>query len=260
MEDASVIPSGMGSYDDLLTGIRSMADKHGSAESLAKFLGVNPNLISRWINRERSPRFDALGPVLDKLGAKIVFPGDDSVSTVHELVFREPKIVGVEEFDGKDASVKPVEDNYLAVPMVNQDVAAGTGRIPFHKVTDWVVVFRHDPGIVNRSNLVAVRVGKDQRSMVPHIHPGDILLVDKNDNVPDPEGKIMLVIDPEEGEAIKRVSWRHRAGDDELTFYSDNAAENPPRTYRLREEYGANEWSRAIAGRVVWAWSDMTKK
>ncbi len=96
--------------------------------------------------------------------------------------------------------------------------------------------------------------------MMPPINPGDILLIDKADYKPEPEGKIMLVIDPDGGEAIKRVSWRRRKGDDQITFYSDNAQEYPPVTYHLKEDYDANEWPRALAGRVVWAWSDMTKR
>jgi hypothetical protein len=45
----------------------------------------------------------------------------------------------------------------------------------------------------------------------------------------------------------------------ELVFYSDNSREFPPRTFRLGRDY-EGDLTRAIAGRVIWAWSDMSHK
>jgi hypothetical protein len=54
--------------------------------------------------------------------------------------------------------------------------------------------------------------------------------------------------------AVSRVD-----SDTEFVFYSDNSREYPPQTYRLKRDYGGDP-TRAIVGRVVWAWSDMTRK
>ncbi len=35
--------------------------------------------------------------------------------------------------------------------------------------------------------------------MVPTLHPGDIVLVDRAEKAPDPPGKIMLVCEPDGG-------------------------------------------------------------
>jgi phage repressor protein C with HTH and peptisase S24 domain len=46
---------------------------------------------------------------------------------------------------------------------------------------------------------VAVSIGKGEVSMVPTLHPGDIVLVDRAEKAPDPPGKIMLVCEPDGG-------------------------------------------------------------
>ena len=71
----------------------------------------------------------------------------------------------------------------------------------------------------------------------------------------------MLVVEPghDGGAMVKRVSTQKVDGDVELIFYSDNAKEYPPSIYRLNRDYGG-DIARAIVGRVLWAWSDMTRK
>jgi hypothetical protein len=58
---------------------------------------------------------------------------------------------------------------------------------------------------------------------------------------------------------IKRVAVKRLDDDLELVFYSDNSRDFPPMTYRLVRDYDG-DLNRAIAGRVIWAWSDMTRK
>jgi hypothetical protein len=65
--------------------------------------------------------------------------------------------------------------------------------------------------------------------------------------------------DPDGGAMVKRVATQRQDGDVELVFYSDNSPEHPPRTYRLGRDYDG-DLNRAIAGRVIWAWSDMSRK
>jgi hypothetical protein len=155
----------------------------------------------------------------------------------------------------------PQPDDYLAVPLASSPVAAGPGLIPEDRIEGWVLVWRHQESIRFRSNLVAVEIGKNELSMVPTLHPGDIVLVDRNDRDPSPAGKIMLVSEPgpEGGTMVKRVNTKRLDGDLELIFYSDNSREFPPVTYRLGRDYD-DDINRAIAGNVVWAWSDMTRK
>jgi transcriptional regulator with XRE-family HTH domain len=74
---ASELPFDMGNYEDLISGLERIArQKYKNPAGLAAECGVSANLISRWIKRERVPRFDALGPVLDAIGARILMPDE----------------------------------------------------------------------------------------------------------------------------------------------------------------------------------------
>lgn len=85
------------------------------------------------------------------------------------------------------------------------------------------------------------------------------MLVDLDDKETPKPGRIMLVMDPDGSGMIKRVAVEQKNNDFRLTYYSDNAAENPPVIYSLREDFGM-DWNKAIAGHVVWSWSDISKK
>ncbi len=222
---------------------------------MADELGVDPSQLNRFLKRERGLNADSLGKILDGLDARVNFP-DEPADAAMEVCFVAPAKVstGQESFD-------PVPEDYLAVPLAASPVAAGPGLIPEDKIESWVLVWRHHESVRFRSNLVAVQVGKNEMSMVPTLHPGDIVLVDRNDRDPVPAGKIMLVCEPgqEGGVMVKRVNTKRLEDDIELIFYSDNSREFPPMTYRLERDYDG-DITRAIGGNVVWAWSDMTRK
>lgn len=97
--------------------------------------------------------------------------------------------------------------------------------------------------------------------MQPLLNPDDIVLVNRADIDISKPGHIMLVRDPVDGSGmITRVSVQPAANNDwSIQFYSDNAAQNPPMLYSLREDYNG-ELSNAIVGRVIWAWSDVRGK
>ncbi len=66
----------MGFYEDFLAGLEKVArEQFRNPAQLAEHLGVEPNLITRWLNKDRVPRAERMGEVLDALGAKLVFPG-----------------------------------------------------------------------------------------------------------------------------------------------------------------------------------------
>jgi len=249
-------------YQDCLHWLDLEAQKRGGAGGLAKELREPRVNLYKTLNKEKptTPNAEKFLNWLNQLGARVVFPGEES-NLCRDVKFVEPQVVGVKEYENIDARVHPVDDNYMAVPLVADQVAAGPGLIQENKISDWVIVYRYDEAIRGKSALVAVKIGKHQRSMIPTLHPGDIVLVNKGDRDPNPAGKVMLVIEPgiDGGVAIKRVSTQPRGKDTDLIFYSDNASEYPPVSYSLKEHYD-NDISHAIAGRVVWSWSDMTKK
>jgi hypothetical protein len=198
---------------------------------------------------------DSLGHILDRIGVTMAF-GDEPADAAKEVCFRMPG-----KAQAVDGAPDPRPEDYLAVPLASSPVAAGPGLIPEDKIEGWVLVWRHQEAIRLKSNLVAVEIGKNELSMVPTLHPGDIVLVDRSDRDPNPAGKIMLVSEPGQdgGTMVKRVNTKRLDGDIELIFYSDNSRDFPPVTYRLDRDFDG-DITRAIGGSVVWAWSDMTRK
>jgi len=229
--------------------------RYPNNKRMADDLNVDPSQLNRFLKKERGLNADSLGHILDRVGASISF-GDEPADAARDVCFRLPGKV-----QAAGDTPDPQSEDYLAVPLAASPVAAGPGLIPEDKVEGWVLVWRHQESIRFRTNLVAVEVGKNELSMVPTLHPGDIVLVDRNDRDPSPAGKIMLVCEPGEkgGTMIKRVNTKRLDDDVELIFYSDNSREFPPTTYRLGRDYDS-DINRAIGGNVVWAWSDMTRK
>jgi transcriptional regulator with XRE-family HTH domain len=253
------IPNGMGFYDDIMSYLKTRASRRGEAQKLAKLAGVNPNLISRWINKQRKPSLENIGQVMDALGAKVVFEDEKSSDTTRPVHFVRPQIVATEDLPG------PVDENYRAVPLASRPVAAGNGIIPADEfdANSWILVWTRHVSIRHRANLAAVEIdSREGNSMEPTLHPGDLVLIDRSEFLPkSPPGNIYLVQMPDGGDmslAIKRVRMQQKNGHELVVFYSDNP-EYGPEVFDLESDYDGDV-RRAIKGRVVWSWSDMTKK
>lgn len=248
----------MGFTDDIRLKLESLIGKGGlfsNKKRMADSLEVDPSQLNRFLTGERGLTADSLGKILDKLGAAIHFP-DEPADATREVCFVSPgKVTAGKNLQGPEA------EDYLAVPLAMSPVAAGPGLIPQDQVEGWVLVWKHHESVRFRNNMIAVQIGKNENSMIPALHPGDLVLVDRDDKNPEPPGRIMLVTEPGEngGAMVKRVSTNRAEDDIELVFYSDNSREFPPFTYRLNRDYDG-DINRAIVGRVVWAWSDMTRK
>lgn len=241
-------------FETTLRHLKKAADQRGSIRKLAELSNTNPTTLSRWLAGDRKPDFYELSSLLDALGARILFP--DAEETTREICF-----VDALRAPSADGAPPPDSEDYLAVPLVGE-AGAGPGMIPSEEVESWVLVLRNHHSVQARSNLIAVAVGKNQTSMEPTLHPGDLVLVDRNDfgqNGIRTTGNIFLVLEPgqEGGGKIKRVALTGgRNGI--ITFYSDNVKFNEPEPHMLAEY--DNDLRNAIVGRVVWAWSDMTAK
>jgi hypothetical protein len=227
---------------------------YANRKRMADALGIDPSQLNRFMDGERGLSVESIGRLLDGLGARIALPGEPEAEGAREVCFVAPRPTGA-----AFGALPPQEEDYYAVPLAAEPVAAGPGRIPQDEIRGWVLVWRHHESVRFRTDLVAVTLDKNALSMIPTLHPGDIVLVDRAERSPDPPGKLMLVCDPDGGCAVKRVVARPVDGDTELVFYSDNSREYPPAVHRLNRDFGG-ELSAAIGGRVVWAWSDMTRK
>lgn len=221
-------------------------------KKMADELEVDPSQLNRFLSGERGLNATSLGKILDRLGATVRFPDD------REDASREVSFVPVGTASSGQPSPGP--EDYLAVPLCPGPEAASPGYIPEAAVDGWLLVWRHHSPLAGRSNLVAVPVPEGDYSMSPSLHPGDIVLVDRDDRRPD-TGRLMLVRSPAEDAplAIRRVSALRTDSDTELVLYSDNSREYPPTTHLLERDY-QGDLDRAIGGSVVWAWNDMSRK
>ena len=248
----------MNMVDKVKQGIARLARDHGGPSALAEKSGVGQPNISKFLSGKAIPRFDTVARILETLGARLLFP-DEERDTTKSVVFVSPKRSG----GAQETSAAPQAENYMAIPLAQGSVAAGPGLVPEDAVRGWVLAMKDQSSIRYRTNLVALEVGKGQESMVPTLHPMDIVLVDRDDFRPEPDGSIFLVREPgpEAEVAVKRVYTSRKEGQTLLTFVSDNPDKRsyPPSVHSLESDY-QGDLRRAIVGRVVWAWSDMTRK
>lgn len=237
-------------FDAVMNVLREGVKKYGSAAALAAASGVSPANISYWLTGKRSPRLAEISPILDLLRVSTALPNDEAS--------RDVCFVNARVMPAGQHIAPPVSEDYIAAPLVGE-VGAGAGYFAQDDVESWFLVYKNLPSIMGRRNLIAVEIGRNSTSMSPLLNPKDIVLVDRDDINVDHPGHIMLVRDPEGAGMIKRVAMHKEGADWYIQFYSDNAAQNPPLTYKLREYYDG-EICKAVVGRVIWAWADVREK
>lgn len=224
-----------------------------TASELSDKTGVNQASLSMFLSGKRKNlNLESVAKILDFLGATIHTPDSDPT---REVVFVNPRVH--QDYSGLPI---PTPDDYRAIPLTSAQVAAGPGLVnDSSELKSWVLVYTGEKAIELRTRLIAVRVAKGQKSMLPGIQPGDIVVIDLDDKDIKHPG-IFLVRDPDEGEALKRVKFFTKRGKPAVTFYSDNAAAGyEPSTYDLDEfaEDPHDAIDRAIVGRCVWQWGDL---
>jgi SOS-response transcriptional repressor LexA len=70
-------------------------------------------------------------------------------------------------------------EDFVSVPLTESAIAAGQPIIPQENIEDYVLLHIRAAG--KRTNLVASRV--DGHSMEPTLHPGDIVVIDRDDKI-----------------------------------------------------------------------------
>ena len=236
--------------EKIMAIIRKAVDDqfNGNISAASKAWGVTGDNLNKWLSGKRVPSIKNISPIIDRLGK---FTTEKEAA--REVCFVNAKIVPAGEH-----VAPPQAEDYIAAPLVGE-VGAGPGYVAQDDVESWFLVYKHVAAIRQRSDLIAVEIGKSSTSMLPLLHPGDIVLVDRDDQDVEHPGHIMLVRDPDGAGMIKRVAMNKDGTDWTLQFYSDNAAKNPPMTYKLGEDY-ESDITKAIVGRVIWAWSDVRNK
>jgi len=233
-----------------------LASHKGNARAAADALGVNHVTFWSWAKGTRTPALAQISEVFERLGVRVCPPGLPE-ETTREVCFVDARIV-----EAGAGAPPPETESYLAVPLVGE-VGAGPGLIPREEIMSWVLVYREHRSVMQRSNLLAVEIGKNQRSMIPTLHPGDIVLIDRSDWGQQgyaPPGNIFLVREPGQdgGGMVKRVAMAGKGDAATITFYSDNASEYGPEVFHMYQY--DHDHRQAVVGRVVWAWADLSRK
>ena len=238
-------------FNDVMRIVQKGVERYGGRTALAKAAGTSPANVTHWLSGKRNPGLAEISAIMNIMGVSPSLPSDEPA---RDVCFVSAKIVPAGE-----QAAPPVAEDYIAAPLVGE-VGAGPGYVPETEIRSWFLAYKNLPAVRYRRNLLAVEIGKNSTSMLPTLRPGDIVLVDRDDRRADTPGHIMLVLDPDGAGMVKRVAVEDRGnGDSRITFYSDNAVENPPLVYSWRKDYDSN-WEKVIVGRCVWAWSDITGK
>lgn len=255
-----------GSFIERIRDLRARDKKKYTVEKIADMCGVGKGTVSRWLQDEGGELtpfpamlryLQAVGlawPTFDQDGMPSVEPDRD------KPVSRDICFVNAGVVPAGEGQEPPVMEDYLAVPLV-EEVGAGPGLIPQGELLSWFLVWRHQRAIAHKRDLIAVQIGKHSTSMTPTLSPLDIVLVDRQDWDVTWPGHIMLVTDPDGAGKIKRVAVERleEQRDYRITYYSDNAASNPPEVWSLNRDF-EGDLRKAVVGRVVWAWSDVSNK
>lgn len=235
--------------NDLTNGTHS---RFRTKAELAEFAEIAPSQVKKYQTASDMKNIEKFFAFLDKLGVNLDF--EPNPEPDRDVCFVNARIAPIGE-----GIEPPQSEDYIAAPMVGE-VGAGLGYIPQDEVKSWFLAYRHHPAVRFRRNLIAVEIGAHSTSMQPTLNPGDIVLVDRDDRDVLHPGHMMLVTDPDGAGMIKRVSIEDKQdGDYRITFYSDNGLKYPPRVYSLLKDY-AGDWDKVIAGRVIWAWTDVREK
>ncbi len=146
----------MSFYFDLVEGMKNMIGQgkpYANPTQMAKACGVAPNQIIRYLKHERGKHIQVIAKVLDKIGAKIIFP---QTGTDNDM------------------------DSFHHVPKVLARPSGGGGSLQTDDTVDDTYAFRLDwltkKGNPDCMKLMAVT----GESMAPRIEDGDHILVDES--------------------------------------------------------------------------------
>jgi phage repressor protein C with HTH and peptisase S24 domain len=193
----------MGFYQDFLDGLKDLygpGKRFASESELAAFVGVAPAQIYKYTHECSTRNIARLGAILDRLDLRLTPAEQPGLPAAREVCFVDARLTPAGE-----RQTPPDAEDYMAVPLV-EEVGAGPGIIPQGGFLSWFLVYKHQDAVRYRRDLIAVQIGRNSTSMQPILHPGDIVLVDREDKSTRIPGHMMLVMDPDGAGKIKRVA------------------------------------------------------
>lgn len=231
-----------------LTGMLQPKGPYKNKKQLADALDIDPAQFNRFLSGRQGLNTDTLDKLLPALGVRMTFPGE------RDETVRPVKILGTAPANHE------LTDLYRNIPLTTLGAAAKPGFLDDSLIESHMLIYANDPSFRFRTNLVAARIGKSHRHMMPLLCPGDMVVIDKDDKIPMQNGQIYLVRDADDTPSLRRVkAFTNSDGQHIHIFYGDNVDEYPPETFASddRQATGPRE---AIVGKVVWMSSDLSEK
>jgi phage repressor protein C with HTH and peptisase S24 domain len=219
---------------------QAMKAKGMNQPRLAAASGVAQGLISKYVNG-RLPETDKLSSLANALGVTMnwLWTGHDPPARLSPDELPQPVVRFVGSLDQAAAAAGARTEDFRAVPLVADAVAAGSARVMSDQVEGWAWIY--GPLVGRRSNLVAVRIAGD--SMAPVFPPGSVVVIDRGDRRISPRG-VYLVKD-DGGCTVKYLELDGQ----ELVLIPEN---RQYREQRVRIEDGQET---PVVGRVVMSWA-----
>jgi phage repressor protein C with HTH and peptisase S24 domain len=222
-----------------------LKERKAKLAPFARGLGIDPALFRRFLKGKRRWRMDYLEKVAEGFGMSLeeLLTGPKPQPEV-----LQPVISLVGEYDHPPEGL--IIENYFAVPMVEDHIAAGhVGAIPGDYITSMVWVYKPEIGKRKYHNLRAVKLANNANSMEPTIRRGSIVIIDPFEIAITKKGIYAVRLEQYEGTcAIKRV----KESGDFWFFLSDNP-EVEPIVMKKERDYSP------IIGRVIWSWTSWVK-
>lgn len=222
-------------------GYRNRQDK-----KFAEDIEGTAGFLSQVLNDESGPSVDLIAGIAKRFpeaNIRWLLTGEGApLDDPHDIVIEaHPRVIPL----GEKIALPTTDDldEYLAVPLVEGKIAAGPGRIVREEIHSFVWVYR--PELGKRRNLVAVRIGDQEKSMLPTLAPGSILILDRNDKEISRQG-IYAVRTGNDECAVKRI----HVLDGHILLCSDNP-EYPPLLAPTTES------EQLIIGRAIWTWKSL---
>lgn len=221
--------------------LRNFLNVHkGNASLAAKSLGVPVSTFASWVRGSRKPSIEHLNNMFERLNIQF-----------HEPIAQESINIQAESVPTENSTSpgETVSSDYLSIPLLSQ-CNAGFAIIDHTAIKESFIIYRNIESLKFRSNLIAVRISKDDESMFPVLRPGDIIVVDKSDRVLSKESGTYLVSIPKVGVSVRYVSLVIYENETKITCFSESSNNYPPRVYSLVNDFMGNS-DNFIIGRVV---------
>lgn len=217
-----------------------IGDERGAQKRFSEATSIRPGTLHKYLTGQ-IPDPENLIKLARALSVSTdyLLTGHDPPARLSPDELPQPVVRFVSSLDQAAAAAGERTEDFRAVPLVADAVAAGAARVMSDQVEGWAWIY--GPLVGRRTNLVAVRIAGD--SMTPVFPPGSLVVVDRGDRRISPRG-VYLVKD-DGGCTVKYLELDGQ----ELVLIPENRAH---REQRVRLEEGQES---PVVGRVVMSWA-----